>query len=280
MQDSYGFYDEKPSEKEWWAPHVQQFRELLLSNGEIVTINAGQSDTKPEKVTYGEVHRAMSLDSLQYIKWLQEKAASHGVHFLKSSVPNDKGLQKTFEGAQVALRNSHRGTADAFVNATGVSAGKLCNDPKVHPIKGQTVLVKGEAKATRTRIGADYIAYCIPRPGSGTTILGGTKVKGDWSTNVDDETTKTILERLDKIAPELKTAADGGFEVISVQCGLRPGRTGGPRVEVEAVGEHRVVHSYGHGSGGFQNSIGSARKVVQLIESSIAGPMKVIKAKI
>lgn len=278
MQDSYGFYDEKPSEKEWWAPHVQQFRELPMSNGEIVTINAEQSASKP-KVTYGELHRAMSLDSLQYIEWLQKKAASHGVHLLKSSLSNDHGLRKTLEGAQAALHNSHRGAADAFVNATGLSAGKLCNDSKVHPIKGQTVLVKGEAKATRTRIGADYISYCIPRPGSGTTILGGTKVKGDWSTNVDDETSKTVLARLDKIVPELKTAADGGFEVLSVQCGLRPGRTGGPRVEIETVSEYHVVHSYGHGSGGFQNSIGSARKVVQLIESSIGGPMKLIKAK-
>lgn len=279
MQDSYGFYDQRPSEKEWWAPHVQQFRELPDSNEEIARINAGQAETAP-KVTYGELHRAMSLDSLQYIRWLQKKAASHGVSFLKSPLPEDQGLEKALEAAQIALSNSSRGAADAFVNATGLSAGKLCGDANMHPIKGQTVLVKGEAKATRTRLGADYISYCIPRPGSGTTILGGTKVKGDWSTSVDDQTTKTILERLSSIAPELKTSADGDFEVISVQCGLRPGRTGGPRVEQELVGKHRVVHAYGHGSGGFQNSVGSARKVVQLIEDSIGGPEKAAKAKL
>lgn len=279
MQDSYGFYDNKPSENEWWASDVQQFRELPMSNQEIARINTGMS-ARASKVTYGEVHRAMSLDSSRYIAWLQERAASQGVHFLRSALPDDGLLAKTFEAVATALRSNGRGAADAFVNATGLSAGRLCNDPAVHPIKGQTILVKGEAKATRTRLGADYISYCIPRPGSGTSILGGTKVVGDWSTSVDDETTKIILERLDKIAPELKTSPDGGFEVISVQCGLRPGRVGGPRVEREAVGKCLVVHSYGHGSGGFQNSVGSARKVVHLIKDSIGGPAKEMRAKL
>ncbi|KAM0721982.1 hypothetical protein Q7P37_002908 [Cladosporium fusiforme] len=279
MQDSYGFYDEKPREKEWWAPHVQQFRELPASNAEIAAINSGVSEKGP-RLAYGEVHCAMSLDSSRYIKWLQEKAILRGVHFLRSALPGDGGLGNLLDAAQTVLHIHGLSAADAFVNATGISARKLCSDEKVHPIKGQTVVVKGEAKATRTRLGAGYISYCIPRPGSGTSILGGTKVKGDWSTSIDDETTRSILERVDRLAPELKTSVDGGFEVISVQCGLRPGRTGGPRVEMETVGKHQVVHSYGHGSGGFQNSAGSARKVVQLIEECVGGPGKLLKAKI
>lgn len=279
MQDSYGFYDKKPSEQEWWASDVKQFRELPESNGFIATINAGVPAGAP-RVTYGEVHRAMSLDSSRYITWLQGRAAAHGVCFLRSTLPDDGELGKTLQAVQTVLHINARGAVDAFVNATGLSARRLCNDVDVHPIKGQTVLVRGEAKATRTRLGADYISYCIPRPGSGTSILGGTKVVGDWSTKPDEETTKIILGRLDKIAPELKTSAEGGFEVISVQCGLRPGRTGGPRVETEVVDKHPVIHSYGHGSGGFQNSVGSARKVVQLVESSIGGPTKATRAKL
>lgn len=279
MQDSYGFYDKKPTEQEWWALDVQQFRELPDSEGVIATINAAVPAGAP-RVQYGEVHRAMSLDSTRYIAWLQGRAAAHGVCFLRSTLPDDGGLAKTLQAVQTVLRINARGSADAFVNATGLSARRLCNDLDVHPIKGQTVLVRGEAKATRTRLGADYISYCIPRPGSGTSILGGTKVVGEYSTNPDEETTRIILGRLDKIAPELKTSAEGGFEVISVQCGLRPGRTGGPRVETEVVDNHPVVHSYGHGSGGFQNSVGSARKVLQLVESSIGGPEKATRAKL
>jgi D-amino-acid oxidase len=57
-----------------------------------------------------------------------------------------------------------------------------------------------------------------------------------------------------------------------VQCGLRPGRKGGPRVEQEVLdgGRVRVVHAYGHAGAGYQNSVGSARKVVGLVGESVA----------
>jgi hypothetical protein len=100
--------------------------------------------------------------------------------------------------------------------------------------------------------------------------LGGTKEKGNWNEKADPETTKEILERNTYLAPELLTGSDGGFEVISVQCGLRPGREGGPRMEKEVVGGRKVVHAYGHASGGYQNSIGSARMVVGSVNESLA----------
>jgi hypothetical protein len=74
----------------------------------------------------------------------------------------------------------------ALVNCTGLSA-RLFATPdeqaRLYPIRGQTVLVKGEATAARTFTGLvvsgdateEELAYVIPRPGSGTTILGGCK---------------------------------------------------------------------------------------------------------
>ena len=73
------------------------------------------------------------------------------------------------------------------------------------------------------------------------------------------------------MVPELRTASDGGFEVISEQCGLRPGREGGPRMEVEVVGGKKVVHAYGHKSSGYQHSVGSARLVVKMVTESVGG---------
>ena len=70
------------------------------------------------------------------------------------------------------------------------------------------------------------------------------------STRVNDETTTSILERCRALAPELLNP-NGDFEVLSVQCGLRPSRKGGPRVELEIVGRSFVVvHSYGHAGAG------------------------------
>ena len=67
---------------------------------------------------------------------------------------------------------------------------------------------------------------------------------------MNNETTNAVLEGCRSLAPELLTK-DGSFEVLSVQCGLRPARQNGPRVEVEIVdATHRVVHSYGHAGSG------------------------------
>lgn len=140
----------------------------------------------------------------------------------------------------------------------------------MYPIRGQTVLVKGEAETIFTRSGENYGSYCIPRPGSGSTILGGTKEKGVWSETPDPQVTERILKHAALNIPELMTGPDGGFEVISVQCGLRPGRKTGARVEKEVVGSRKVVHAYGHAGGGYQNSIGSARLTQALVEEILA----------
>lgn len=81
------------------------------------------------------------------------------------------------------------------------------------------------------------------------------------------------------MAPELLTAEDGGFEVISVQCGLRPGRKGGPRLESEVFGGRTIVHAYGHAGGGYQNSVGSARAVLKLV-SGVREAGQEIKARL
>ncbi len=63
------------------------------------------------------------------------------------------------------------------VNATGLGARYLVGDEDVFPTKGQTVLVKGESRFAKT---TDKNHYVIPRPGSGTTILGGTREDENW----------------------------------------------------------------------------------------------------
>ena len=165
----------------------------------------------------------------------------------------------------------------AVVNCTGLTAREFASEKekeKLFPIRGQTILVKGEAKMARTFTDfgiSDEISYVIPRPGSGTTILGGCKQKGNDSSEIDEELSERILGRIKDwgLAEELRTGEGSEFEVLSTQVGFRPGRTGGPRVEVEGgkVDGVNVVHSYGHAGAGYQNSVGSAKKVVKLIES-------------
>ena len=69
-------------------------------------------------------------------------------------------------------------------------------------------------------------------------------------TKVDEAVTKAILEGCKVLAPEL-LGDNGEFEVLSAQCGLRPGREGGARVAKEMVEPRfKVVHSYGHAGAG------------------------------
>ena len=93
--------------------------------------------------------------------------------------------------------------------------------------------------------------------------------------------TKEILEAAKAWAPELLNWK-GEFEVLSEQVGLRPGRKGGARVEIEELeaGELVVCHAYGHAGAGYQNSIGSAQKVVRLLGEFFGESTKVAEAKL
>ena len=114
------------------------------------------------------------------------------------------------------------------------------------------------------------VTYVFPRPGTDLFVLGGTKVPNQWSPTPDGEISNRIVERCRTIWPALGSVDVG---IVATQVGLRPGREGGVRVEEEVVriegGEEiRVVHQYGHAGAGFQLSIGSARKVLEIVEGS------------
>lgn len=69
-------------------------------------------------------------------------------------------------------------------------------------------------------------------------------------TSVNDQTTREILDGCKELAPQLLNE-NGEFEILRVQCGLRPARKGGPRVEGEMVGgKWKIVHAYGHAGAG------------------------------
>lgn len=140
------------------------------------------------------------------------------------------------------------------VNATGLAARKLVPDSSVYPIRGQTVTVRGEARQITTMFYPDANASITPRIGSGVSMLGSSYQSGNWDPKPDSSITMKILERCKPFAKELLNE-DGEFEVISVNIAFRPGRKGGPRVEMETMmtdeGEEKFVcHEYGHAGGG------------------------------
>ncbi|KAG9233438.1 FAD dependent oxidoreductase [Amylocarpus encephaloides] len=232
----------------WWKHEVDDFR--ILPNSE-----------RPSNTIFGVEWTSFCFNVPRYLQYLLAKVEEHGGRCVQLTLPTTAGLENAITVASGAVD----GKVDLFINATGLAAGKVAGDSKVFPTRGQTVLVEGEAQMARTRKGDGYIAYTIPRPGSGTTVLGGCNEAGNWDEKIDESLHEKILERTKILAPELLDS-NGSHTILSRQVGFRPSRQGGPRVEFENVSEKLVLHCYGHGGAGYQNSIGCSRKVLTVVE--------------
>ena len=135
---------------------------------------------------------------------------------------------------------------------------------------GQTVLVANFCDRTITRQHADGSwTFIIPRPCNGGTVIGGTKQPNDWSPHVDISTRESILLRAAELYPPIITndhpPNNGGFKVLADIVGRRPTRHGGPRIEMEKIGDKTIIHAYGLGGRGFETSWGVADKVLSLL---------------
>jgi D-amino-acid oxidase len=197
----------------------------------------------PEGAIMGIRYSSICINVPRYISYLFERVQELGARIIKASFSTSSGISGAIPDAKRILKQ-HGVKEDVYavINCTGLSARHFVGPEEaalLYPIRGQTLLVKGEANMARTftELGdnPEELLYVIPRPGSGTTILGGCKQVGNWSSEVDEGLSKTILERVAEygLAEELRTGEKGGFEVISTQVGFRPGRIGGPRVKVE-----------------------------------------------
>lgn len=167
---------------------------------------------------------------------------------------------------------------DVIVNCTGLMASKLggVKDTRVIPARGQIVVVRNDAgkmlNLSGTDDGEDEACYIMTRAAGGGTILGGCYQKGNCDSQVDPNLAVRIMKRAVAICPAL-TGGKGieHLDVVRHGVGLRPVREGGTRVERERIEGMEVVHNYGAGGAGYQNSYGCAGAAVQLIIQALEG---------
>jgi len=131
----------------------------------------------PPGAHYGVVFTSFCINVPAYLSYLLGDVTGKGGRVVRRELPATGGFGAALQAAEECVEGRR---VDVFVNATGLGARGLLGDHGMFPTRGQTVLVRGEATAARTRVGSGYIAYCIPRPGSGMTVLGGTKEVGVW----------------------------------------------------------------------------------------------------
>lgn len=147
------------------------------------------------------------------------------------------------------LSNSY----DIIVNCSGLGSKTLVGDSKVYSVRGQVLKVEAPWLQHFIRDG-DGKTYIYP--GIHSVTVGGTRQEEDWRLQVDEEDTRSILERCSRLEPSLSNA-----KVLSEWVGLRPSRRN-PRVEGELLQLQGrrvpVVHNYGHGGWGVTLAWGTA----------------------
>ncbi|KAJ7637045.1 D-amino-acid oxidase [Roridomyces roridus] len=248
------------------------------------------SDLPPD-VAEGISFTTLTIDSPVYLNYLLSRFLAAGGSIVRGTVQHI--AQVVEGGAGIFSGRKCLSSPSAVMVCVGLGARTLggVEDKEVYPIRGQTVLLRAPwvrfGRACSSKNG--LWTYIIPRR-SGDVIVGGIKEDNDWYPLARAETTRDILNRALALCPELappdiRTEREPSVEdlqpiIIEDGCGLRPGRKGGIRLEVEQKAfKVPVVFNYGHGGYGYQSSWGSATMALELLEKSLA-EAKVIRYRL
>jgi D-amino-acid oxidase len=187
---------------------------------------------------------APTVEMLPYLGWLRDRFVAAGGRVLPGR------LARITDGFALA---------PTVVNATGLAAGRLADDPAVHPVRGRLVLVANPGLTTSVRDEENPAGITYVHPRRHDVVLGGTFEPGEGDTRPDPGVSAAIRARCVALVPEL-----AGATVLGERAGLRPARHGGPRVEAASADGRRLVHAYGHGGAGVTLSWGCADEVATL----------------
>lgn len=257
----------------WWKEIPRDFRVLPSDH------------PFPADFTSGVEFETFSVNPWVYLPWLKSELESRGVSFSRRRV---NSLDEAFGLA---------GESGAVINATGLGARSLfgVEDMKVYPVRGQTILVYSpnvkeciSLAPTAGPTKPEKLTYIIPRGSTpGMVLLGGTFEPNNWDTSISIPTANYILARAKEVMPALNEPTT---RIHAHNVGLRPAREGGPRVEAQFVDvpstddlipklsdasesadtkTRLVVHAYGFGPAGYQQSWGAAEEAVRLLKENL-----------
>ena len=135
------------------------------------------TDQLPRDIQSAARFTTICINVPRHLEYLLDSFIAAGGKLIKARLPTDKGLPGALTSAASLARTQVPHEVLSFVNASGLGAKQLVLDDAMFAVRGQTVLVKGETKYAKTMNDDRYV---IPRPASGTTILGGTRDVGNW----------------------------------------------------------------------------------------------------
>lgn len=220
------------------------------------------------------IFTSICINTAVYLPYLLGQCAKNGVIFKRAA------FEHILDSTNPSLHSGRQ--TDVIVNCTGLMASKLggVEDLSVVPARGQIVVVQNETggkmiNLSGTDDGDAEACYIMSRALGGGTILGGCYQKGNWDSTPDPNLATRIMKRAVEAFPEL-TGGKGieALDVIRHGVGLRPARAQGTRIEKEKIGGKWVVHNYGAGGAGYQNSYGCASAAVKLVEAALEAKSK------
>ena len=167
----------------------------------------------------------------------------------------------------VRLANGDVVTADRFLVAAGAWSEPLLRQlghmPKVHPVRGQIALVRGESCARVLMFGKRYI---VPR-GDGLTLIGSTEEpEAGFEKRTTPEGIDGLLTFARTVLPALAAA-----KLETAWAGLRPGSPDGLPFLGGVPGWDNVLVAAGHARAGVQLSIGTAQALTDLLIGKLPG---------
>ncbi|KAI7829933.1 FAD dependent oxidoreductase [Kickxella alabastrina] len=218
----------------------------------------------PPNAAFGYAYDSLVVNVLQYLPWLAAELRKLG------------GVIKRAELKHIADAVRHvEGHCAVIVNCSAMGSRTLGGvmDAAMYPTRGQTILVQAphvELTAMAPGASSDKATYVIPRA-DGTVIIGGVFEKNNSSREETIRTTDEVLRTCLAMCPQLLDSRIAGSSfIIKVNVGFRPSRVGGPRLEVQKMGEITVVHNYGQSSYGFQTSWGYASVAARMLDAALA----------
>ncbi|MEO1035939.1 MAG: FAD-dependent oxidoreductase [Pseudomonadota bacterium] len=135
--------------------------------------------------------RVLMIDPMLYLPSLMQDAQIAGV----------RTRQERFESTDQVLSLN----ADVIVNCTGMGAKTLFDDTSMYPVQGQLthLLPQPEINYSYVVPTEDGYLYMFPRRGS--IVLGGTSIKGAYSTEPDMALARRMIAGHRELADRLRT---------------------------------------------------------------------------